>query len=105
MPLHDIAYFPIQLKVIDVLSFKEDRNQYAYIFNHEFGLYVGRFTGLVLFMVLIYYVSESFALKYSLIIIASIQLLSIPVARSLIRKANTYIIKPEDSLSDYKKIA
>jgi YQGE family putative transporter len=90
MPLHDIAYFPIQLKVIDVLSAKEKRNQYAYIFNHEFGLYIGRFLGLVLFMVLIYYVSESFALKYSLIIIASIQLLSIPVAKRLIRKTNAY---------------
>lgn len=95
MPLHDIAYFPIQMKVIDVLSFKENRNQFAYIFNHEFGLYIGRFFGLVLFIVLIYYVSESFALKYSLIIIATIQLISIPVAKSLIRKTNTYPTKPE----------
>jgi len=95
MPLHDIAYFPIQMKVIDVLSFKENRNQFAYIFNHEFGLYIGRFLGLVLFIVLIYYVSESFALKYSLIIIATIQLISIPVAKSLIRKSNTYLTKPE----------
>lgn len=90
MPLHDIAYFPIQMKVIDVLSLKENRNQFAYIFNHEFGLYIGRFFGLVLFIVLIYYVSESFALKYSLIIIASVQLLAIPVAQRLIRKSNTY---------------
>ncbi|MBN2347807.1 MAG: MFS transporter [Bacteroidales bacterium] len=103
MPLHDIAYFPIQLKVIDVLSFKEDRNQYAYIFNHEFGLYIGRFVGLVLFIVLIYYVSESFALKYALVIIATVQLLSIPVARRLIRRSNTYQSKPEPSLE--KKIA
>jgi len=95
MPLHDIAYFPIQMKVIDVLSFKEDRNQFAYIFNHEFGLYIGRFLGLGLFIVLIYYVSESFALKYSLIIIAAIQLISIPVAKSLIRKSNKYLTKSE----------
>jgi MFS transporter, YQGE family, putative transporter len=89
-PLHDIAYFPIQMKVIDVLSLKENRNQFAYIFNHEFGLYIGRFLGLVLFLVLIYYVSESFALKYSLIIIAFIQLLSIPVAKRLIEKTNAF---------------
>lgn len=89
-PLHDIAYFPIQMKVIDVLSFKENRNQFAYIFNHEFGLYLGRFLGLGLFIVLITYVSESFALKYSLIIIATVQLISIPVAKSLIRKSNLY---------------
>ncbi|MDA3821301.1 MAG: MFS transporter, partial [Bacteroidales bacterium] len=67
-PLHDIAYFPIQMRVIDVLSHKKDRNQFAYIFNHEFGLYIGRFLGLGLFIFLITYVSESFALKYSLII-------------------------------------
>lgn len=95
MPLHDIAYYPIQLKVIDILSFKENRNQFAYIFNHEFGLYIGRFFGLGLFLVLIYYVSEPFALKYSLIIIATVQLISIPVAKSLIRKSNTYLSKPE----------
>ena len=99
-PLHDIAYFPIQMKVIDVLSYKEKRNQFAYIFNHEFGLYIGRFLGLGLFIFLIMYVSESFALKYSLIIIATIQLLSIPVARRVVRRANTYAIAPESSPAD-----
>ncbi len=103
MPLHDIAYYPIQLKVIDVLSLKENRNQFAYIFNHEFGLYIGRFIGLGLFIVLIYYVSESFALKYSLIIIASVQLLSIPVAKRLIRKSNMYKTKPEPLPEEAKK--
>jgi YQGE family putative transporter len=102
MPLHDIAYFPVQLKVIDVLSFKENRNQFAYIFNHEFGLYIGRFIGLGLFLVLIYYVSESFALKYSLIIIASLQLLSIPVAKSLIKKSNQYKSPPETPIKSEK---
>jgi YQGE family putative transporter len=96
-PLHDIAYFPIQMKVIDVLSFKEKRNQFAYIFNHEFGLYIGRFIGLGLFIFLITYVSESFALKYSLIIIAAIQLLSIPVARRVIKRADTYNLSSETS--------
>ena len=103
MPLHDIAYFPIQMKVIDVLSFKENRNQFAYIFNHEFGLYIGRFIGLTLFIVLIYYVSEPFALKYSLIIIATVQLLAIPVAQRLIRKSNTYITKPDSNPENEKK--
>jgi YQGE family putative transporter len=84
-PLHDIAYFPIQLKVIDTLSKKENRNEFAYLFNHEFGLYVGRAFGLVLFIVLNKYVSEVFALKYALLIIAIIQLISIPVAKRIIR--------------------
>jgi len=87
-PLHDIAYFPIQMRVIDVISKIENRNEFAYIFNHEFGLYIGRFFGLVLFIVLAYYVSESFALKYALIIIAAMQLASIPMAKHIIKECN-----------------
>lgn len=88
-PLHDIAYFPIQMKVIDFVSKKENRSEFAYIFNHEFGLYIGRFFGLVLFMVLAEYVSMTFSLKYSLLIIALIQLIAIPVARNIIRRSNS----------------
>ncbi len=87
-PLHDIAYFPIQMKVIDVVSKKENRSEYAYIFNHEFGLYVGRFIGLGVFILLAYYVSETFALKYALIIIALLQVIAIPVAKHIIKEAN-----------------
>jgi YQGE family putative transporter len=87
-PLHDIAYFPTEMRVIDVVSKIEKRSEFAYIFNHEFGLYVGRFFGLMLFIVLATYVSEIFALKYALIIIAILQLASIPVARHIIKEAN-----------------
>lgn len=87
-PLHDIAYFPTEMRVIDVVSKIEKRSEFAYIFNHEFGLYVGRFFGLVLFILLATYVSEIFALKYALIIIAILQLASIPVARHIIKEAN-----------------
>lgn len=87
-PLHDIAYFPTEMRVIDVVSKIEKRSEFAYIFNHEFGLYVGRFFGLMLFIVLATYVSEIFALKYALIIIALLQLASIPVARHIINEAN-----------------
>jgi MFS transporter, YQGE family, putative transporter len=90
-PLHDIAYFPIQMRVIDVVSKIENRNEFAYILNHEFGLYVGRFLGLGLFIVLATYVSESFALKYALIVIAVAQLASIPMAK--------HIVKVSDELS------
>ncbi len=84
-PLHDIAYFPIQLKVIDTLAKKENRNEFSYIFNHEFGLYLGRASGLVLFIVLYKNLGEVFALKYALLIIALIQLISIPVAKRIIK--------------------
>jgi YQGE family putative transporter len=82
-PLHDIAYFPIQMRVIDIVSRKENRNEFAYIFNHEFGLYVGRFFGLMLFIVLARYVSTTFSLKYSLLVIALIQLIAIPIAKNI----------------------
>ena len=83
-PLHDIAYFPTQMRVIDIVSKIEKRNEFAYIFNHEFGLYVGRFFGLGLFIVLATYVSEEFALKYALVIIAILQMASIPMAKHII---------------------
>ena len=86
-PLHDIAYFPIQMRVIDVVSKIENRNEFTYIFNHEFGLYVGRFLGLGLFIYFATYISESFALKYSLIVIAIVQLASIPLARHIVKES------------------
>ena len=91
-PLHDLAYYPIMMKVIDVVSKRENRNQYAYILNHEFGLYAGRVAGLGLFIFLAFYVSEIFALRYSLIIVALLQLLSIPLAKNIMK----------DSYSDEK---
>jgi MFS transporter, YQGE family, putative transporter len=86
-PLHDLAYYPIMMKVIDVVSKKENRNNYAYILNHEFGLYAGRVIGLGLFIFLAMYVSETFALRYSLIIVAVIQMLSIPLARNIMKNS------------------
>lgn len=84
-PLHDLAYNPILMKVIDVVSKKENRNNYAYILNHEFGLYSGRVIGLGLFIFLAFYVSETFALRYALIIVAVIQMLSIPLAKNIMK--------------------
>lgn len=88
-PLHDLAYFPIMMKVIDVVSKRENRNQYAYILNHEFGLYAGRVLGLGLFIFLAFYVSETFALRYALIIVALVQLLAIPLARNIMKDSYT----------------
>jgi YQGE family putative transporter len=86
-PLHDIGYFPIQMRVIDVVSRIENRNEFTYIFNHEFGLFLGRLLGLGLFILLATYVGETFALKYSLVIIAVTQLASIPVAKHIVKEA------------------
>lgn len=83
-PLHDLAYNPIQLRTIDVVSHQEHRNEYAYIMNHEFGLYAGRAAGLIMFIVLATYVSEDFALKYALVIVGIVQLFAIPLAKNII---------------------
>lgn len=86
-PLHDIAYFPIQMKVINYLSDLTHRSEFSYIVNHEFGLYVGRFLGLTLFIVLDYFISESFAIRYSIVVIGIIQMLSIPLAKKIIQES------------------
>jgi len=84
-PLLDLAYYPIQLQVIDVVSRLEGRNEYAYIFNHEFGLFTGRLLGCGLFLGIAYVWSGNAALKYALPVIALLQLLSIRVAGQIAR--------------------
>ncbi|MGB6746118.1 MAG: hypothetical protein WBE38_20885 [Terracidiphilus sp.] len=84
-PLLDIAYYPIQLQVIDTVSRLEGRNEYAYIFNHEFGLFMGRGLGCGLFLGIAYSWSGIAALKYALPVIALLQLLSIGVAGQIFR--------------------
>ncbi|MGA7343149.1 MAG: MFS transporter [Terracidiphilus sp.] len=84
-PLLDLAYFPIQLRVVDVVARLENRNEYAYIFNHEFGLFTGRCLGCGLFLYIDYQWSGTAALKYALPVIALLQLLSIRVAGQIFR--------------------
>ncbi|MGC2163920.1 MAG: MFS transporter [Silvibacterium sp.] len=86
-PVLDLAYFPIQMLIIDTVSAIENRNEYAYIFNHEIGLFAGRLLGCGLFLVLAFYVSHIAALKYALPIIALLQIASIWVARDLLASA------------------
>jgi YQGE family putative transporter len=85
-PLMDLAYFPIQFSVIDILSKKENRGEFAYILNHEAGLYVGRFLGAATFLILAYGFSVEIALRYAIIIIAVLQLSSIYVAKVIMRE-------------------
>ena len=85
-PVLDIAYFPIQLKVIDLLSVIENRNEFSYILNHEFGLYVGRLIGAGTFLVIAYLIDSDIALRYALLIIGVLQLFSIIIAKQLLRQ-------------------
>lgn len=85
-PLLDIAYFPIQMKVIDYLATKEKRNVYTYFFSHEFGLYIGRFLGCGLFILIAWYVSDIAALKFALPIVGVLQVLSVFVAKYILKQ-------------------
>lgn len=83
-PLMDMAYFPIQMDVIDHVQRKEKRNPFAYIFIHELGLYAGRSFGCGLFIICAIYISDAFALRYALLLIGLLQLISIFIARDII---------------------
>jgi YQGE family putative transporter len=85
-PILDIAYFPIQLKVIDLLSVIENRNEFSYILNHEFGLYAGRLMGAGTFLGIAYFGNTDDALRYALLIIAILQLLSILISKQLLEQ-------------------
>ncbi|MBD1262144.1 MFS transporter [Maribacter polysiphoniae] len=85
-PILDIAYFPIQLKVIDILSKLENRNEFAYILNHEFGLYVGRLIGAGTFLGIAFFGDADIALRYALLIIGTLQLLAILIAKQLLKQ-------------------
>ncbi|MFH6998580.1 MFS transporter [Flavobacterium sp. FlaQc-57] len=93
-PLMDLAYFPIQLRVIDIVSRIEKRGEFTYILNHEAGLYVGRLFGAGTFLALYYVVSEDFALRYAIGIIALLQLCSIFISKKIIKEGDK--LSPEN---------
>jgi YQGE family putative transporter len=99
-PMLDLAYFPIQFKVIDIVSKIENRGEFAYILNHEAGLYVGRFLGAGTFIVLAYAMSTDFALRYAIIIIALLQLCSIFVAKNIIARGK--VLYPDEDNKETK---
>lgn len=84
-PLMDMGYFPIQMRVIDHVSNIESRCPYSYIFIHELGLYAGRFFGCGLFIALTLLVSDVAALRYTILIIGLIQLISVAAAGNITR--------------------
>lgn len=94
-PLMDLAYYPIQLRVIDIVSKIERRSEFAYILNHEAGLYLGRLIGAGTFLVLYFAVSEDIALRYAIGIIALLQLASIWVSKKIILQGNKLEPEPD----------
>ena len=98
----DLAYFPIQFKVIDIVSKIEKRGEFAYILNHEAGLYVGRFLGAGTFLTLAYAISTEVALRYAIVIIAVLQLSSIFVAKKIIAQGEK--LSPEENVPSFKVV-
>jgi MFS transporter, YQGE family, putative transporter len=89
-PLPDMADTTVQMLTIDTVSAIEGRSMYAYILNREFGYFVGRASGLIIFLVLAYGISNVFALRYSLLLVGIIQLLTIWIIRSLVKGCAAY---------------
>ncbi|MFV8341007.1 MFS transporter [Flavobacterium sp. XS2P39] len=102
-PLMDLAYFPIQFKVIDIVSKIEKRGEFAYILNHEAGLFAGRFLGAGTFLVLAYAISTEIALRYAIVIVAILQLSSIFVAKKIIAEGK--LLSPNEPVIDSKVLS
>lgn len=90
-PMFDFAYFPIQMRVIDYLVSIEHRNEYAYILNHEIGLFIGRFIGCGIFILLALYVSDKVALVVTLPLVSILQGGAYFVAKRIDRELNNCI--------------
>lgn len=97
-PLLDIAYFPVQLRVIDIVASKEKRNEFTYIFNHELGLYLGRLFGCGLFIVLARYVSEYAALRYALLVIAVLHFMGYFMMKNIVGQPEMTEWQPEKAV-------
>lgn len=84
-PLHDVSYFPTEFRVIDIVSKKENRSEFSYIINHEFTLFIGRVSAILIVFFLAYKLSADFALRFGLFFIAGIMILSILLGRNIIK--------------------
>jgi MFS transporter, YQGE family, putative transporter len=89
-PMADMADNTVQILTIDTVAAIEGRSTYAYILNREFGYMVGRVSGLLLFLVIAYRISNTAALRYALLIIGFVQLLTVWIVRSLVRGCAIY---------------
>ena len=78
------------MKAIDVVSEIEKRDGYTYIMSHEIGLFFGRAFGMVLFILMASLISEDFALRFALVVVGALQMLSLPLAKNIIKESDSY---------------
>ncbi|MFZ4115613.1 MAG: MFS transporter [Chthoniobacterales bacterium] len=89
MALIECSFTPVIMLVIDILSKKEKRNKLAYLFNNEFGLYVGRLLGGLLFIFAATSISDVFALRYILLFIGIAQFCSYFLCKQVLATCKT----------------
>ena len=80
------------MKTIDTVKVLENRDEYTYIMSHEFGLFGGRAIGMILFIALAFSFGEGgadIALRWAVLIVGALQLLSLPIAKSILKDIDT----------------
>lgn len=85
-PMVELAYSPILLQVLDRATLREKGSAYAYFCGHEMGLYAGRLIGAGAFIWVARGISDQVALRYVLSVVAALQLLSLPIARGILKR-------------------
>lgn len=58
--------------------------------SHEIGLFFGRAFGMVLFILMASLISEDFALRFALVVVGALQMLSLPLAKNIIKESDSY---------------
>jgi hypothetical protein len=81
-----ILNFPIRatiMKAIDDLKHIEKRDDYAYLFDNEFFLGIGRFISIGIFYLEYSFLPVNIALSIYLFMVAFIQFLLLPLSRKI----------------------
>ena len=89
-PLHDVSYFPTEFRVIDIVSKRENKNEFSYIIKHEFTLFIGRISAILIVLFLAYKVNADFALRFGLFFIAAIMILSIFLGKNIMKDCDAH---------------
>lgn len=89
-PFHDVSYFPTEFKVIDIVSKIEKRSEFSYIVSHEFALFFGRISAILVVLFLTYNINADFALRYGLIFIAVAMITSIFIGKNLLKSCDQH---------------
>jgi YQGE family putative transporter len=85
LPMLDLAYNPILLSVLDAVAGNGRQSRYAYIVNHEVGVFAGRVVGAAAFILMSHLSTGDAAFRYVLALMSLLHLLCWPIASSIRR--------------------